>query len=244
MRNKGVEKMSDIFESNHVRVQRVRTNWNDTDYVEQILKKYCPSHHITKDNNPTYDSGKYFERIVGKWCKKVLHFEYFSLSWDLNCPIFTENGEWEIPMRIFKTEVPYYSTLNRVYEKQGRELPRKKFSKTEFVFYAKDARPTAVFPISCFNDNGSLDVRVELKTQNVAGTAYKKNEAAIPELHFGSPEKNIIFLMTGNYYEKDHYDVAKYHADRCNKKDENKKIVVMNEKEFVEWSLQAYPNTK
>ena len=40
--------------------------------------------------------------------------------------------------------------------------------------------------------------------------------------------------MTGYWFKKEHYEVAKYHASNSPKNFADKKLVVMNEKEFEE----------
>lgn len=210
------------------------SNWNYTDYIEEYLKEYHPDHNMVKPAGAFYKSGKYFEKIVYFWHYNVLGFS----AKDEEEDIFNINDRWICDGRIIKENVPYYLTINFINMEKGRLISEEEMGKTEFVVSAKDAVPTEEFPLSSFNADGSLDIRVELKTQNVGGTAYKKNEAIIPELINGAPEKNIIFLMTGFYQKEDWYEVARYHADQT---PEDKIVRVMNEREYVEWSLRAFP---
>ena len=235
-----IETNNDIFNITQSALEVVleKRNWNYTDFLEKKLKEYCPEHEIMKKNKPTYESGLYFEAVMCLWLSNVLNFEFTPLNAAVGDAIWGKQMEAIVPKRTFKCQVPYMSNLSYMYQERGEILPLKKQSKTEYVMYVKDAIPTGVFPSSCFNDDGSLEVRLEMKTQNVSGTAYKKNEGSVPELCRGAPEKNIIFLMTGHYLTKDHYDVAKYMAEKC----EGEKILkVMNEKEFAEWSEKAFP---
>ena len=229
--------MINLFESSiKINLSKI-PNLNYTDYMEKCLKEYFPTHKITKPTGAFYKSGKYFEKIFYFWHYNVLGF----CSKEEIIDMFNMEGRWICPGRIIEENVPYYTTINLINVKKGKTIRKNEMGKTEFVTSVKDAIPTEEFPLSSFNDDSSLVIRNELKTQNVGGTAYKKNAAIIPELIKGSPEKNIIFLMTGIYQNEDWYEEAKYFASKA---PSGKIVRVMNEKEYVEWSLRAFPIVK
>ena len=225
----------DVFDQPLQTVKRKNDNY--TDYMESKLVQFNNSHVVEKSEDATYSSGIYFESINEKWFVEVLGFIPIPSSQSIHEPIMDIfSCDFELPNRVVKRNVPFKSTLEYAYEWSGKINIKNKKRKTEFVLYSRDAKPTIDIPIKYFNKDGSLYVRVEDKTQNVSGTSFEKIKALVPELYNGAPEKNVIFLVTGFSMSDDNYLELKYLVSKCGN---DKNILIMNEKQFVDWSLEA-----
>ena len=219
---------------------------NYTNYIEDILKRYWPSHQLMERSGPLYKSGMIFEKSIKLWCEKVLDFQWEDKKgmpiFDLCCRDFTG-------YRIMKSSVKFFGRTNKIDRDAGYDVEDRNLCKTELCLYAKKINPTDIFPSEYYSDNGDLNIRVEVKTQNVPGTAFEKNTEKIESLYYGSPEKAIIFLITGKYIEPRHFRYARKTANKCNNGRSEfgnlgKKIVVMDERDFVRWSIKTYGVTK
>ncbi len=188
-------------------------------------------------------SGQAFEKVTQLYLEKEYGFEIFSRG-RRSVP----NGliEGQPYLRILKKDVSM-STLENILNKNiGKLTNSYRRSVTEFVIEIWGAKPTEQFPLSSFDDDGVLRIRIECKTQTSVGSIDKKIPGCIFDLKYGSNQSNIILLMSGSYFKDYHYQEAKFYSSNswvnkhCPIPEKN--IVVMDERDFVEWCRSAMGN--
>jgi len=224
----------------------------EEDEVDKIVEPCDTNHHtgliakLLKENyseiirakNNNYN-GLAFENVCQTYMEKAYDFISIDGYYDIDSQ--TELDFFSTPSdRVLRCRVPIKTTEEDVNKNTGKKTRIKRTSKTEFVIESADAKNTKIFPASAFDEDGVLRVRVECKTQTKAGSIDMKTMQCIFNLKQNSPEKNVIYLLTGEYQKDHHYETAKLFCEmsmthRTISKPRVENIVVMNEKDFVEW---------
>lgn len=216
-------------------------------YTGDMLKRLKENHNYTvyKSSNKN-SNGKRFEKIVQIYLQKEYDFKIFDLEYRkedyMEIDIFAES----MPLRILRKDVSMSTVEDILNKNVGNTTEIKRISKTEFVLEIWNAYPTEDFPLSSFDEDGCLRIRVECKTQSVEGSADKKIPGCIFDLRYGSEQSNIILLMSGSYYNDYHYQLAEFFSSdswvnkHCPIPETN--MIVMNERDFTEWCCSAMNN--